>query len=108
MLLLLFISIWIFPRFRHSLRWRLPAFKEASLSQTASGIALLLENGSTFNSTLDLIRQVEAGSPAHGELATWQSRLAEGRKQFSDLAAGGKLFPPMFIWLVAGSGEDWV
>ena len=105
---LAFISLWIFPRFRHWMRWRFPGFKEASLSQTASGIALMLENGSTLNQTLDLVRQVEDRSPAEGEIARWQRRLAEGRKQFADIAADGKLFPPMFIWLVSGSGEDWI
>ena len=33
-------------------------------------------------------------------------RCAEGHAKFSDIAAGSKIFPPMFVWLVAGAGED--
>src|SRR5579862_1184436 len=33
------------PSWRERLRWRLPAFREASLAQLASGIALMLRNG---------------------------------------------------------------
>jgi len=105
---MLFVAVWIFGGFRHWLRWHLPGFKDATISQTASGIALMIENGSTFSHSLELAREIEADSPAQKELTAWQTRLAEGHKQFRDLAVGGKLFPPLFIWLVSGSGEDWV
>ena len=37
----------------------------------------------------------------------WESKLAEGRSRFEDISRGSKVFPPLFLWLVA-SGEDWV
>ena len=96
------------PSWRRALRWRVPAFREAGLSQLASAFALMLQNGCDFNQALGLLRQMETGSPTGAELERWQTRLAAGHKKFSDLAAGGKIIPPLFIWLVAGSGEDWV
>jgi len=67
----------------------------------------MLQNGSTVRNTLDLIREVEGGSPAGREVTVWNARLAEGQRQFPALTAGGKVFPLLFIWLVSGSGEDW-
>lgn len=68
---------------------------------------LLLESGCTFNQALELLRGLETGSPAQPELAAWQKSHAAGLKRFNDIAADSKVFPPLFIWLVAGSGEDW-
>jgi len=39
-------------------------------------------------------------------LALWKKRCAEGAGKFASIASGSKVFPPMFIWLVAGAGED--
>lgn len=96
------------PAWRRALRWRLPAFEEARLSQLASALALMLQNGCSLKQALELLRQMEAGSPAQQEIELWQNRLAAGHKNFSDLARGGRITPPLFVWLVAGSGEDWV
>ena len=30
-----------------------------------------------------------------------------GERAASELAEGGKVIPPLFVWLVASSGEDW-
>lgn len=95
------------PRWRRELRWRFPGFKEAGLSHLASALALMLEKGCTLDQALALLQQLEAGSPAALELAQWKARLAAGHKNFSELAAGGRIVPPLFVWLVAGSGEDW-
>lgn len=95
------------PKWRRELRWRFPAFKEAGLSHLASALALMLEKGCTLDEALALLQQVEADSPAASDLAQWRSRLAAGHKNFSELAAGGRIVPPLFVWLVAGSGEDW-
>jgi type II secretory pathway component PulF len=95
------------PEWRRSLRWRFPAFRESSLSQLAAALALLLERGCPLDKSLGLVQQLEAGSPMGREIAQWQTRLAAGHKEFSELAAGGKVVPPLFVWLVAGSGEDW-
>src|SRR5216117_2689240 len=40
------------------------------------------------------------------ELSRWKTRCAEGHAKFSDIAAGSKIFPPMFVWLVSGASED--
>jgi len=95
------------PQCRRWLKWRVPGFREAGLSHLASAIALLLQNGCNLNQALALLGQLETGSPTQPELAQWQARLASGHKNFSDLAAGGKVFPPLFVWLVATGGEDW-
>lgn len=95
------------PAWRRVLRWRIPAFKEAGLSQLAAAVALMLRNGCSLNQALALVRQIESGTPAQAELEHWQSQLAAGHKRFPDLVSGGKIIPPLFTWLVAGSGEDW-
>jgi type II secretory pathway component PulF len=94
------------PRARRILRWRLPAFKEASLAQVASALALMLKNGVPLDKALGLVEQLERGTPAATELAAWRQRLATGRGKFSEMAADGKVFPPLFVWMVAQSGED--
>lgn len=96
------------PRWREALRWRLPGFREARLSNLASSLALLLQNGCSAAPAIALVRQLEADSPAGAELARWQQRLAEGRTKFEELAEGGKVIPPLFVWLVAASRENWV
>lgn len=92
---------------RRRLRWWMPGFKDAGLSQVASSIALMLQNGCTLNQALALLQQLDAEAPTGRELAQWQSRLAAGERKFPQLAGGGRIFPPLFIWLVAASGEDW-
>lgn len=101
-------SVLFAPRWRRKLRWRLPAFHEAALAQVASALALMLQSGVHLNRALELLRRLEAGSPAEPELQHWQTRLGEGHKHFPQLATGSKIIPPMFSWLVAGSGEDWL
>jgi type II secretory pathway component PulF len=49
---------------------------------------------------------MESGTCAAAELGRWKTRCAEGHAKFTDVAAGGKIFPPMFVWLVAGAGEN--
>lgn len=94
------------PALRRRLRWRLPGFQEASLAQAATAMSLLLRGGKTLPDSLALVQQLEAGTPAGAELARWQARLADGRGKFADLAADAKVFPPLFLWLVASAGED--
>jgi type II secretory pathway component PulF len=94
------------PDVRRALRWRLPAFKEASLAQIASALALMLKSGVPLNNALGLVEQLERGTPAETELARWRQRLAAGQGKFSEMAADGKLFPPLFVWTVSQAGED--
>jgi type II secretory pathway component PulF len=94
------------PPLRRSLRWRLPAFKEASLAQVASAMTLMLKNGVPFDKALTLMEQLEKGTPAETEITQWRQRLAAGRGKFSEMTSGGQIFPPLFVWMVAHSGED--
>jgi type II secretory pathway component PulF len=96
---------------RRRLRWRLPAFKEASLAQVASVIWLMLKNGVPLAEALTLAEQLETGTRAGKEIAQWRQRLAAGHGKFSeiagsDVAASGPVFPPLFVWTVAQAGED--
>ena len=103
MLALLAVSL---PSLRRNLYWRLPAFKEASLARFASATAILLKSGCPLGDALDLLGQMERGTQAGAEVARWKKRCAEGHAKFSAIADGSKIFPPMFVWLVAGAGED--
>jgi type IV pilus assembly protein PilC len=94
------------PWVRRDLRWRLPAFREAGVVQVASALALMLKSGVPLEKALDLVKQLERGTPAEAEIARWQQRLAAGQGKFSEMAAGGKLFPPLFVWTVSQSHEN--
>ncbi|MGD0743553.1 MAG: type II secretion system F family protein [Verrucomicrobiota bacterium] len=91
---------------RRILRWRLPAFREASLAEVASALWLMLKNGVALDDALALVEQLETGTCAEREIAQWRQRLAAGRGKFSEMAVPGGAFPPLFIWTVAQSGED--
>jgi type IV pilus assembly protein PilC len=94
------------PRVRRAWRWRLPAFKEASVAQVASALALMLKSGVALDKALALVEKLERGTPAEIELARWRQRLSGGRGKFPEMAAGGRVFPPLFVWLAGQSGDD--
>ncbi len=94
------------PLGRRLLRWRLPAFKEASLAQVASAMALMLRSGMPLDGALGLAAELEEGTSAGVELAQWRQRLASGQGKFPEMALPGRTFPPLFVWLVARAGED--
>jgi len=94
------------PAMRRVLRWRLPAFKEASLAQVAGTLALMLKSGVSLDKALGLVEKLEKGTPAAIELAGWRERLAGGKGKFSEMSADSRVFPPLFIWMVGQSGED--
>ena len=96
----------VVPGWRRRLRWRLPAFHEASLAGLAGAMSLMLRRGGNLGDCLRLAGQLESGTPAAAELDTWAGHLAAGRGKFADLAAPGRAFPPLFVWLVGHSGED--
>jgi type II secretory pathway component PulF len=91
---------------RRKLRWRLPAFKEASLAQVASAMTLMLKNGVPLNDALGFAEQMEQGTPAEKELGQWRQRLGSGLGKFSEMAASPTVFPPLFVWTVTQSGEN--
>jgi len=100
------LAVAVLPGLRRELQWRLPAFREASLARLASTMAILLKAGCSLSEALGLLEKMESGTRAAAELGRWQARCAEGRGKFTEVAAGGKIFPPMFVWLVAGAGEN--
>ncbi|MBI3877206.1 MAG: type II secretion system F family protein [Verrucomicrobia bacterium] len=91
---------------RARFRSLVPGFREANLSQLAASLSLMLRSGTTLKDALELAAQAEAGSPMAGELKHWQQRLAEGRTKFSEIVSGARTIPPLFVWLVAGAGEN--
>jgi len=94
------------PSWRARLRWRLPAFREASLAQLASAIALMLKNGTTLPEALVLAEALESNTPAGRCLAHWRRVIeAGGGKPAQWLGEAGP-FPPLFLWVVQKSGED--
>jgi type II secretory pathway component PulF len=104
-LFVVFFGLVILPT-RRMLRWRLPAFREASLAEVASVIWLMLKNGVPLDDTLTMVEQLEKGTRAEKEIARWRQQLISGRGKFSEMADNSKVFPPLFIWTVAQSGED--
>jgi type IV pilus assembly protein PilC len=94
------------PAANRSIRWRLPAFKDAKLAQLASAMQMMLKSGENLDDAIGILQQMELGSPAGLELGKWKAQLAGGRGKFAQMVAPGNVFPPLFIWLVANSGED--
>lgn len=91
---------------RRRLGWRLPGFREGSVARLGSTLGLLLRSGGSLGEALDVARHLEEGSPAEAELAGWKRRLGEGRGKFADVAAGSRVIPPLFVWIVEQAGED--
>src|ERR1051326_109999 len=94
------------PNWRARLRWRLPAFREASLAQLASAMALMLRNGATLPEALALGEALESGTPAGTALGQWRKLVESGQGKPSQWAGYLRVFPPMFLWLVEKGGED--
>jgi type II secretory pathway component PulF len=105
-LFLLVAAIVFLPGLRGKYLWRLPAFKEASVSRIASSLTLLLKNGVNLPEAIGLVEQLESSTTAAGDLQRWQAKLAAGTVKFSEVAAGNRMIPPLFVWVVASAGED--
>ena len=105
-LLVFMISIVFLPQLRGKYLWRLPAFKEATVSRIASSVVLLLKSGVPLPEALGLVEQLETSPAATADLQQWRKRLAAGVVKFSEVAAGSRLIPPLFVWVVASAGED--
>jgi type II secretory pathway component PulF len=93
------------PAWRGWLRWRLPAFREASLAQLASAMALMLKNGTTLADALWLAEQLEANTPAAAALAQWRAQTQAGAGKPSQWYPL-RPFPPLFLWFIQNSGEN--
>ena len=106
LLFLAVASVVFVPGLRGKYLWRLPAFKEATVSRIASSLTLLLKNGVNLPDAIGLVEQLETSSAATADLHRWRDNLAAGTKKFSEVAAGNRLIPPLFVWVVASAGED--
>jgi type II secretory pathway component PulF len=105
-LFLLAAAIVFLPGMRGKYLWRLPAFKEATVSRIAASLTLLLKNGVTLPDAIGLVEQLETSTAATADLQQWQKKLASGTAKFSEVAAVNRLIPPLFVWVVASAGED--
>jgi len=94
------------PSWRARLRWHLPAFREASLAQLASALALMLKNGTTLAEALGLAQALEATTPAGRTLAEWRRLVESGQGKPTQWPPATKSIPPLFLWLVQKGGED--
>ncbi len=106
LILLAALAVIFVPAIREKILWRLPAFREATVSRIAAAIHLLLKNGVALPDAIGLAEQMETSPQAAADLQGWRQKLAAGTVKFSDVAAGNKLIPPMFTWLVSGAGEN--
>ena len=107
-LFLLVTSIVFLPALRGRFLWRLPAFKEATVSRIASALTLLLKNGVNLPDAIGLAEKLETSSAAAADLEQWRKKLAAGTAKFSEVAAVNRMIPPLFVWVVASAGEDLV
>src|SRR5208283_551835 len=100
-LFLLAAAVIFMPGLRGKYLWRLPAFKEATVSRIASSLTLLLKNGVNLPDAIGLVEQLENSTAAAADLQQWRSKLAAGTASFSKIAAVNRLIPPLFVWVVA-------
>jgi len=107
-LCLALLAVLFVPRVRQAVGWRLPAFREARLANTASTIGLLLKGGLPLPDTFGLVGELETNSKTREEIGRWVKNLSSGMTKFSQIASGGRVFPPLFVWLVSSAGEDLV
>jgi len=105
LLFLLAFAALAVPQLRQRARWRLPAFREASVARVAASLHLLLKGGVALPDAISLLAQLESGKPAQ-DLNQWQANLAAGQTKFAQIAAQNRVFPPLFVWLVSNAGAD--
>jgi type II secretory pathway component PulF len=65
-----------------------------------------LKNGVSLPDALGLVEQLENSPTAAADLRQWRTKLSAGVSKFSEVAAGSRLIPPMFVWIVSGAGEN--
>ncbi len=100
------IAVVFLPGLRGKYLWRLPAFKEATVSRVGSSLALLLKNGVPLPEAVGLVEELENSAAAVADLRQWRAKLAAGVAKFSEVAAASRMIPPLFVWVVASTGED--
>jgi type II secretory pathway component PulF len=106
LLFLLVAAIVFLPVMRGKYLWRMPAFKEAGVSRIGAALTLLLKNGVSLPEAVGLVGKLESSPAAAADLQGWGQRLAAGTVKFSEVAAGSRMIPPLFTWVVSSAGED--
>ena len=106
LVVLLGLAAVFIPSWRARLRWRLPAFREASLAQLASAMTLMLKNGMTLPEALALAEALETDTPAGPAIAHWRALIDAGQGKPAEWTGDSRPFPPLFLWLVQKGGED--
>ncbi len=106
LLLAIMLCVVFVPAVRGKILWRLPAFKEATVSRIAASLHLLLKNGVSLPEAIGLTEQLETSPAAAADLQQWKKNLAGGVAKFSEVSAKNKMIPPMFTWIVSGAGEN--
>lgn len=94
------------PSMRRHWRWKIAAFRDSAIAQTAASLSIMLKSGVSLDDSLELLQQMEGVTPAGVEFARWRQRLAAGHGRFADISADSKIFPPLFIWTVSQSQEN--
>jgi type II secretory pathway component PulF len=100
------LTLIFIPTLRRQWRWKIPAFRESALAQTASAIALMLKSGVPLDNAFELMQQFEEGTVAGAEFGRWRKRLASGNARFPEITAEGQVFPSLFVWTVSQSQEN--
>ena len=100
------VAVVTIPGLRAWARWRIPAFRETSLAQIASAMALMLKSGTPLPDALAFAESIEANSPAGDALREWRAQLQAGQGKPAQWPHALSPFPPMFLWLVRKGGED--
>src|SRR5208337_849061 len=67
-LFLMAASVIFLPGLRGKYLWRLPAFKEATISRIAASLTLLLKNGVNLPDAIGLVEQLETSTAATADL----------------------------------------
>lgn len=99
------LAITLRPRWRAVMRWQFPGFREASLAQFASAMALMLRNNTPLPQALALAEGMEPDSPALGPLREWRRMTESGAGKPAQWPVR-KPFPPLFFWLLKNGGDD--
>lgn len=102
----LVIAAFAIPAWRGWLRWRLPAFREASLAQLASAMALMLRKGTPLADALAMAGSLEGRTSAGRALEHWRALVQAGQGKPADWTGISQPFPPLFLYLVKKGGED--
>jgi type II secretory pathway component PulF len=105
-LVVLLLALLASAKWRGRLRWRLPAFREASVAQLASAMSLMLKNGVSLADALALAESLEAATPAATALGRWRYFVEAGQGKPIQWYRPTAPFPPLFLWLVQRGGED--